>query len=266
MFGTVFTKGKVEIGVPLDPVEFNQRKTSMLKMNNLKKLLILVIICALTMTVLLIVKQITAKDSTEQVNSSPVQSSAIGHNLTTNQMVGHIIEEPIAQTSTQTVMIESTTPSPTTSTTTTTTTTVSTTEGTTTTTTIVPKVIDHLTASIVINNATVPNRDGYVSLTDTYVKAFVDDHYIGQTPVQKETLNPMWNYQIGYKMTLRPDSVLRFKLYDNDKYTSHEFIGEFEVKTSDLIEEDSNGQTIQKQHGSGHLWFTINWEVVYRNS
>lgn len=128
------------------------------------------------------------------------------------------------------------------------------------------KVLDHLSVTITIKKATVPNRDAYVSKTDTYVKVYADEHFIGQTPVQKETLTPEWNYQIARQMTLRPESVIRFELYDNDKYTSHEFIGKFVVTMSELMADGSNGQLVSREHGSGQLWFTVSWDQFYRKA
>ena len=266
VFQTVFTRGRVEIGAPLHPTEFSEKRT-VLRFSKLKKLLLIVIICALCLTVLLIIKQMAIEDRPES-ETSAVLSADTGLNLTANQLIVKnasnevLLESMVGQTSTT---------SPTPTTTPLSTTTIesqsmrwsTTTEGSTTT---EHRIIDHILASIVINKATVPNKDGYVSLTDTYVKAYVDDNFIGQTPVRKESLSPVWDYQMAHRMTLKPDSVLRFKLYDNDKYSSHEFLGEFEVTTSELIADGANGTQVRRDHGSGHLWFTVTWDVVYSNN
>lgn len=197
-------------------------------------------------------------------------------NSATDQLLSDITEEVMTHRSTQiqsTAHTSTTTLSTTTkiittlgTTPTTVTTQRSTTMGTTpTTTTTAPKVLDHLLATIIINRATVPDKDRFTDVSDPYVKVYVDNTYIGQTPVRKNTLTPNWNYQIAHQMTLRPDSVLQFELYDSDRYTSHEYIGKITIKTSELISDGNNGKQVYRYHGSGRLWFTVTWDEVYRN-
>ena len=291
-FKTVFSRGNVEI-TGFTELESNPQTrrslTDYIKIDRLKKLLLVMIILAITLTVLLIVKQITAREQTEvlaqglSVDKNDLESKdndRLVINRPDDDQTGLFESDPDIESRRMSaesdVEVESrVTPSTTTTTTpTSTTTTRSTTPSTTTTTTSSTtespttaepqQVLDHLSVSITINNGSVPNKDAYVSKTDTYVKVYADDHYIGQTPVQKETLKPEWNYQIAHQMTLRPDSVLRFELYDNDKYTSHEFIGKFLVRMSELVDSGSNGVLVNREHGSGRLWFAVSWTEVYR--
>lgn len=218
----------------------------------------------------------TAQTSTTTLSTTTIITTTEGTTPTTLTTLGTTSSKELTSTTTPTpstiiklITTERTTPKTTTTTmgTTASTTTLkptTTLRTTTTTTTPLPKIVDHFLATIVINSATVPNKDGFTDYTDAYVKAYIDYRYIGETPIAKNTLNPHWNYQIAYKTKLKPDSVIMFKLYDHDRFTDHDWIGSFTVKISELRDSGSNGSKVNRSHGSGRLWFTVTWDEVYR--
>lgn len=155
---------------------------------------------------------------------------------------------------------------------------VSTTTTTTTTTTEAPREeLAYITASIIVNNATVPRMDttfsgifNQISRADAFVVLYVignkSHRKVGQTPVDKNTLSPKWNYLFEHEMKLMPDSILDFEIWDWDAVGKDERIGKLYVKMSQLIgNEELNGKMIRKEYGNGyHLWFTVHWRPHYR--
>ena len=134
--------------------------------------------------------------------------------------------------------------------------------------TTTPKAIDYLLVSIVINRATVPDMDGTTE-TDTFIKLFVDNRFVGKTPTHKNSLTPEWNYQIVHQTKMSPENELEFQLWDSDKRAifgkDFEFIGKISVKLEELMSSDSNGKVVERDYLKGKVWFTVTWDEVYKH-
>ena len=148
---------------------------------------------------------------------------------------------------------------------------------TTTTTTEAPRQeLAYVTASIIVNNATVPKMDttfsgifNQISRADAFVVLYVigsrGHRKIGQTPVDKNTLSPKWNYLFEHDMKLMPDSILDFEIWDWDAVGKDERVGKLYVKVSELLDEELNGKMVRREYNNGyHLWFTVHWRPHYR--
>jgi hypothetical protein len=144
---------------------------------------------------------------------------------------------------------------------------------TTTSTTEAPKVVDYILASIIVNNASVPQMDKTLlhqySRADPYVVLYIIEgqrhRRVGKTHVDKNTLSPRWNYLFEHEMKINKDSLLNFEIWDKDNFNSDELIGKLYVKVEDLMAQEVNGQMIRKSFGRGSLWFTAHWRPVYKN-
>ena len=269
-FRTVFRRGKVDI----QPFQEMKPKT-VISFKKLKLPFLVFLVLLLTGTVLLMVKKFAEKEKLQVITSQELKAQHSDPQYPPElesdpQLIADISEEEVSLSSKPLTKATQATTVSTTTTMGTTPTTVtihgsSTTEKTVHSTTLAPKVLNHIMATVVINRATVPNTDGITDNTDAYVKVFVDHTFIGQTPFEKNTLDPIWNYRIPEKWPIKPDSELSFELHDHDRYTSHDFIGRATQKISQLITSQLNGKEVKVDHGSGSLWFTVNWDEVYNS-
>ena len=90
--------------------------------------------------------------------------------------------------------------------------------------------------------------------SDAYIKLYLNDKQFDKTKVTKPTLNPDWN-EI-FKCKAKKGDKLKFHLYDHDRFSRDDELGEVNYIIPDLI----TGETIyeiQKFSTQGLLYFSI---------
>ncbi|KAH8983812.1 C2 domain-containing protein [Lactarius hatsudake] len=72
---------------------------------------------------------------------------------------------------------------------------------------------------------------------DPFVQVSVGSKVSGTTPVIQHSLNPIWNEQLFLHMRKHDLSLqIRLTIFDHDKFTSNDYVGEAEIDIAPLVE------------------------------
>jgi len=74
---------------------------------------------------------------------------------------------------------------------------------------------------------------GINNKSDPYVRVFLDEKEIMKTKVIKNNLNPVWNERSGLKLSSKRNALI-FRVFDKDRFTRDDLIGEVSVNLDDL--------------------------------
>jgi hypothetical protein len=237
------------------------------KLIELKKLLLIMSIVALTLAIILILMRIQSIDNFSS-NKSPEKLIDGNHNFDTDESevykVLNMRNNSVETNYNKVVEISEAVKTPTTLAPTTTEETVK--PSTTTIQSTTTKEIDYILATVTVNRATVPDKDYTIfsKVSDPFVDLYIDGIKIGSTNFIKDSNSPQWNYHFVHQIKLSVDSVISFEIFDKD-LTKNEYIGGLTVKISQLMADGLNGKITHQNYGSGSLWFTVSWTEVYKS-
>jgi len=120
-----------------------------------------------------------------------------------------------------------------------------------------------------LNAAALPRKDrywGYDGPSDPYVEVYyrtsqnAADNFLITTSTIDDTDNPIWPEQIDFPQYLRGSGqYLSFKVYDYDRWSSDDFIGQASVSADDLVERRiSNVLSLGAKNVHGSLTVRLN--------
>lgn len=72
---------------------------------------------------------------------------------------------------------------------------------------------------------------GDISSSDPYVVLRIGNNILGQTPVIRFTLSPVWNYQVEFPL-LHLSNKITLEVFDHDDIGNHDLLGQFEIDVS----------------------------------
>lgn len=108
---------------------------------------------------------------------------------------------------------------------------------------------------IVVYSAHVPNTDHllYGRDSDTYCSLFLDDKWIGNTPVIMNSNEPKWMYTFPNNYALSESTRIALRLYDDD-YTKQDFIGEVRILFGDVVKWGAFDKPVKYYFDHGYMF------------
>jgi len=100
----------------------------------------------------------------------------------------------------------------------------------------------------VISASNIPVGDVFSS--DPYVLIKYGSQKDLKTKTISNTLEPAWNEDFSFK--IQPSTSLRFLIYDEDTFTAHEFLGEYEISHDTLMKLCAEGKPVTHELGNPH--------------